>query len=226
MRFTPQSPKPTRQPSNKWQRRRPTKTRPLLGKTANHSKVDFILSGLPLLCLSHFSWCFCSTPSSHPAATERQTRPAFAPPHESEVPTTTKTHGRDCDDSGYLGNGKRGEAECQLVLLERILPEGSGKMMHLFFFFFCLFRATPAAYEGSQARGLIRAVAASLHHSHSHTRSELHLANYTTAHGNAGSLTRWAGPGIKPSTSRFLVRFVNHCATTGTPLPTSLANIL
>ena len=34
-------------------------------------------------------------------------------------------------------------------------------------------------------------------------------ANYTTAHGNAGSLTYWARPGIKPKTSWFLVRFVS-----------------
>jgi len=40
---------------------------------------------------------------------------------------------------------------------------------------------------------------------------------YTTAHGNAGSPTHWARPGIKPETSWFLVGFVNHCATTGTP---------
>ena len=47
----------------------------------------------------------------------------------------------------------------------------------LFFFFrsFCLSRATPAAYGGSQARGLIRAVAAGLHHSHSNTGSEPRL---------------------------------------------------
>ena len=36
-----------------------------------------------------------------------------------------------------------------------------------------LFRATPAAYGGSQARVLIRAVAAGLHHSNA--RSEPHL---------------------------------------------------
>ena len=36
----------------------------------------------------------------------------------------------------------------------------------LFPFFPCLFRATPGAYGGSQARGLIGAVAADLHHSH------------------------------------------------------------
>ena len=42
-------------------------------------------------------------------------------------------------------------------------------------------------------------------------------ANYTTAHSNAQSLIHWARAGIEPSTSWFLVRFVNHCATTGTP---------
>ena len=40
---------------------------------------------------------------------------------------------------------------------------------------------------------------------------------YTTAHGNTGSLTHWARPGTEPVTSWFLVGFVNHCATTGTP---------
>ena len=40
---------------------------------------------------------------------------------------------------------------------------------------FCFLRAAPVAYEDSQARGQIRAVITSLHHSHSHTRSELHL---------------------------------------------------
>ena len=35
--------------------------------------------------------------------------------------------------------------------------------------------AAPAAYRNSQARGRIRATAASLPHSHSNTRSEPHL---------------------------------------------------
>ena len=47
--------------------------------------------------------------------------------------------------------------------------------LQFFFFFFLLFRASPAAYGGSQARGQIGAVAARLDHSHSNTRSELHL---------------------------------------------------
>ena len=42
-------------------------------------------------------------------------------------------------------------------------------------------------------------------------------ATYTTAHGNAGSLTHWARPGIEPATSWFLVGFVNHWATMETP---------
>ena len=51
----------------------------------------------------------------------------------------------------------------------------------------------PTAYGGSQASGLIGAVADGLHHSHS----------------NAGSLTHGARPGIEPSTSWFLVGFVS-----------------
>ena len=47
------------------------------------------------------------------------------------------------------------------------------------FLFVCLFfafsRATPEAYGGSQARGLIGAVATDLHHSHSNAGSEPHL---------------------------------------------------
>ena len=53
----------------------------------------------------------------------------------------------------------------------------------------CLFRAAPKAYGGSQARGQIGAVANGLRHSHSNARAKLHLQPYTTAHGNARSLT-------------------------------------
>ena len=84
--------------------------------------------------------------------------------------------------------------------------------INYFFFTFCLFRAVPGAYGGSQARGLIGAVAASLCHCHSNARSELRLqptSTYTTAHSSAGSLTHWARPGIEPTTSWFLVRFVS-----------------
>ena len=53
------------------------------------------------------------------------------------------------------------------------------QVVFFFFFlvFFCLFvfcRAAPMACGGSQAEGLIRAVAAGLHQSHSNTRSLTH----------------------------------------------------
>ena len=59
------------------------------------------------------------------------------------------------------------------------------------------FRAILAAYGGSQARGQIRAVSAGLHHSHSNTGSEPR-ETYTTARGNAGSLTPERGQGVNP----------------------------
>ena len=43
------------------------------------------------------------------------------------------------------------------------------------YMYLCLFRDTPEAYRSSQAGGGIRAVAASLSHSHSNEGSELHL---------------------------------------------------
>ena len=60
------------------------------------------------------------------------------------------------------------------------------KLHHVFFifhflilifliFYFLLFKAAPAAYGNSQARGQIGAVAASLCHSHSNARSEPRL---------------------------------------------------
>ena len=54
-------------------------------------------------------------------------------------------------------------------------------------FLFVSLRAIPMAYGGSQARGLIRDVGASLCHSHR----------------NARSLTHWVRPGIEPATSWF-----------------------
>ena len=47
--------------------------------------------------------------------------------------------------------------------------------MYFLFFSFCLFKATPIAYGGSQARGQIRAIVLGLCHSYSITRFELCL---------------------------------------------------
>ena len=43
------------------------------------------------------------------------------------------------------------------------------------FLAFVFFRAAPAAYGGSEARGLMGVTAAGLHHSYSNARSELRL---------------------------------------------------
>ena len=77
-------------------------------------------------------------------------------------------------------------------------------MFSLFFF-----RAMLVAYGGSQARGWIGAVAASLHHSSQQRQIRGASETYTTAHGNTGPLTHWARPEIEPKTSWFLVKFVS-----------------
>ena len=72
---------------------------------------------------------------------------------------------------------------------------------------FCLsFRATPAAYGGSQARGLI---GGSRRPTPQPQKSGIPAvsATYTTAHGNTRSLTHWSRPGIKPASSWMLVGF-------------------
>ena len=75
------------------------------------------------------------------------------------------------------------------------------------------FMATPAACSQEvPSLGAGRwAPAADLCHSHSNTGSEPHLT-YTTARGNAGSLTHCERPGIKPTSSWILVGFLTHWA--------------
>ena len=83
-------------------------------------------------------------------------------------------------------------------------------------YIFCLFRATPTAYGGSQARGQIGATATGLHHSNA--RSELH--QWPTLQLVAmvgGSLTHWARPGTEPASSWILLGFLTWLATMGTP---------
>ena len=87
----------------------------------------------------------------------------------------------------------------------------------IFFFFFCLFRAAPMAYRGSQARGQIGAVAASLHPSPEQRGIWATSVTYTTAHNNAGSLTHWVSRDwtyilMDPCQIRF------RCTMMGTPI--------
>ena len=66
----------------------------------------------------------------------------------------------------YLGRGQKKKTPVEWNLM---FPD------FLFFFFLLLFRAMPAEYGGSQARGPVRATVASLWHSHSNARSKLCL---------------------------------------------------
>ena len=63
---------------------------------------------------------------------------------------------------------------CICVHCSLLLASWSHGLCYIFFFlsfwFFFLFRAAPAAYGGSQARGQIRTVVAGLHRSHSNAR--------------------------------------------------------
>ena len=60
-------------------------------------------------------------------------------------------------------------------LIKKNIPIYRNVVLETFFFLFCLFRASPTAYGGFQARGQIRATATSLHHSYSNARFKPHL---------------------------------------------------
>ena len=87
----------------------------------------------------------------------------------------------------------------------------------LFIYLLVFSRAAPVAYGGSQARGSNRSYSRRPTPEPQQHGIWAESATYTTAHGSAGSLTHWARPRIEPATAWFLVGFVNHWATTGTP---------
>ena len=80
------------------------------------------------------------------------------------------------------------------------------------FIYFAFSRATPAASGGSQARGLIGAIATGLHHSHSNAGSKLHHSSRQRRILNPLSKAR-------DRTRNLMVRSQIHlcCATMGTP---------
>ena len=63
---------------------------------------------------------------------------------------------------------------CKRVEMQPTQPVQTWELTAFLFSIF-LFTAAPAAFGSSQARGRIRTAAAGLYHSHSNTRSELHL---------------------------------------------------
>ena len=91
---------------------------------------------------------------------------------------------------------------------------------HSFFFFFVFLAiswAAPAAYVGSPGQRSNQSCSCRPTPQPQQRGIRATSATYATAHGNAGSLTHSVRPGIEPETLWFLVGFVNHWATTGTP---------
>ena len=112
--------------------------------------------------------------------------------------------GRDCNSALFkawcLVRG--GYSAAAWLLLCLCLPPGIS-----FFLSFLLFRATPMAYGGSQASSIQNYSCWPMPQPQPHQIWATSVT-YTTAHGDAGSITHWARPGIEPKTSWFLVRFI------------------
>ena len=85
-----------------------------------------------------------------------------------------------------------------------------------FFSVFFSFRVAPAVYGGFQTGDPMGTVAISLNQSHSNW-DLCRSATYTTARGNARSLTHWVRSGMETVSSWVLVSSSNRWATTGTP---------
>ena len=98
--------------------------------------------------------------------------------------------------------------ELDTLILSEVSQKENDLFIYFYFCAFCIFQATSVAYGGSQARDPIGAVAPGL--CHSNTRIRATSVTYTTAHGNARSVTREERQGIKPMSSWVLVGFVNH----------------
>ena len=91
------------------------------------------------------------------------------------------------------------------------------------FLVFLLFRAAPVARGGSQARGLIRVAAVSLHHSHSNTRLS-HICSLHHSSLQHQILNPWIE--ARDRTHSVIVPSQIHfcCTMTGTPRFLSLVN--
>ena len=91
-----------------------------------------------------------------------------------------------------------------------VCPGFKERTLYLFSYLFCLFRAIPEAYEGSQT-GWGSNQSCSLWPTPQPQQRQIWARSFTynTAHGNAGSLTHWVRPGIEPTSSGILVRFIS-----------------
>ena len=102
----------------------------------------------------------------------------------------------------------------QYIIYNKGLLYSTGNYIQLSFFFFfclfCLFRAAPEAYGGSQARDLITAIAASLRYCYSNARSKPHLRPTPQLKAMLDPYPTERGQRSNPSQIHF------RCATRGT----------
>ena len=98
-------------------------------------------------------------------------------------------------------------ASLHIILLLRLL------LLLFSLLLFLVFMATPVAYRSSQTRGWSHSCWPTSQPQPQPHQIQAPSATYTTAHGNPGSWTHWARPGIKPASSRILVKFLTCWAT-------------
>ena len=97
----------------------------------------------------------------------------------------------------------------------------SRNILFTFLFYFIFLGSHLRHMEISWAKCPVEATLADLYHSHSNTRSAPCLQPTMQF---TDPLTPWARPGIKPASSRILVRFLTYWATVGTPCKIFISN--
>ena len=146
--------------------------------------------------------------------------------HDGDQGDDDNTDDKDDDYTGHSSGGsfcfwslvKQNQILMGAVLSQKFRSQIFNLLLTNFFFFFvfCLFRAALASYGGSQARGLIRAVAACLQPQPQQRWIQAAFEIYTTTQTNTRSLTPWVRLGIEPMSSWILVGFINPWAMAGT----------
>ena len=87
----------------------------------------------------------------------------------------------------------------------------------IYLFIFCFFGPHPLHMEGPRL-GVTSELQLPVYTTATATQDLSHICNLYHSSGIAGSLTRWARPGIEPLSSWMLVRFINSWAMMGTPM--------